>query len=69
MNQCGVRSDADYASVCHDEEGVKLKGNALDLPVDLHFCFHPWSHAVGKKNEIMDTSTRNEFPLQGRFLY
>lgn len=45
------------------EEGSALEGKALDLPVGLRSSPHPCSLALGCdwKNEIMDTSSQNEF--------
>ena len=57
----------------HWTVGVKtasLKLKAFDLPVDLWSAARCWSRAVGsdRKNEIMDASGWNEFPLQGAWV-
>ena len=46
---------------------VKREAEAVDLPVDLCSSLHRWSRAVGcdRKNEIANTSGRNELPLKG----
>jgi len=48
-------------------EGAEPEGKTLDLQVHLRSNPHLWSRALGsdRKNEIADTSGRNEFPPQG----
>lgn len=47
----------------HCDSGAEPKGKVLDLPVNLRSSPHLWSWALGSdwKNEVTDTSCRNEF--------
>ncbi|TWW60989.1 hypothetical protein D4764_05G0010790 [Takifugu flavidus] len=43
VDRCGICSNADSALVHCGEERAEPKGEALDLPVDLHSYSHLWS--------------------------
>lgn len=60
-----ICSDAVTITIGHGTEGTMLKGQALDLPVDLHSQPHLWSRALGneQKNMIWDASGENKCPL------
>ena len=62
-----VSSNEGDVSVSCFEEGAELKGEAFDLLVHLYSNLHLWSQHLGRdpKNYIMDTSSGNEFPLEG----
>ena len=64
MDLCSSSSNAVFVPLCRGEEGAEPKGEALDLIYvpTLTYSDELW---VDRKNEISDTSGRNEFPLQG----
>lgn len=64
--KCSIVGDA----LDHRGEDGEPEAKAFDLPVDLWSAARCWSRAVGcdRKNEIMDTSGWNGFPLQGAWV-
>ena len=53
--------------VCCCETRAKPKGKAFDFPVHLGFDPQLWWQGLGsdRKDEVADTSGRNEFPSEG----
>jgi len=63
----GICSDVDAVLGCCGEEGAEPEGKAFNLLVHLRPNPHLWSWALGNdcKNEVTDTSSRNELPQRG----
>lgn len=59
--------------ICCGEERDEHKNDPVELLFNLHSYLHLWSWALDRmnedwKNEIVDTSSRNEFPEKGEKL-
>ena len=61
MDWGSVYKPVNVVLVCHIKERTESEGEAVDLPVDLHFKHHLCSRALGsdRKNKITNTSGGN----------